>query len=41
MHAGARLNLCDCVAYNLAKQLGVPLLLKGSDFAATDITAAI
>jgi ribonuclease VapC len=36
----ARLNLCDCVAYALAKQLAVPLLYKGSDFAATDIAAA-
>ena len=36
----ARLNLCDCVAYALAKHLTVPLLYKGSDFAATDIVTA-
>ena len=36
----ARLNLCDCVAYALAKQLAVPLLYKGSDFAATDVASA-
>lgn len=36
----ARLNLCDCVTYALAKQLVVPLLYKGSDFAATDVASA-
>jgi ribonuclease VapC len=36
----ARLNLCDCVTYALAKHLDVPLLFKGDDFAATDIVAA-
>jgi ribonuclease VapC len=36
----ARLNLCDCVAYALAKHPGVPLLYKGEDFKATDIVAA-
>ncbi len=40
IHAAARLNLCDCVAYALAKQLDVPLLFKGNDFAATDIARA-
>ncbi|MDX2178399.1 MAG: type II toxin-antitoxin system VapC family toxin [Bryobacteraceae bacterium] len=35
-----RLNLGDCFAYALAKAKGVPLLYKGSDFAATDIEAA-
>ena len=40
IHAAASLNLCDCVAYGLAKHLGVPLLFKGQDFAATDIVAA-
>jgi ribonuclease VapC len=40
IHPAAALNLCDCVAYSLAKQLGVPLLFKGNDFAATDIAAA-
>jgi ribonuclease VapC len=38
IHPIARLNLCDCVAYALAENLGVPLLFKGNDFAATDIT---
>jgi ribonuclease VapC len=36
----ARLNLCDCVAYALAKSLNAPLLFKGQDFAATDVTPA-
>jgi ribonuclease VapC len=33
----ARLNLCDCAAYALAKSLSVPLLFKGNDFTHTDI----
>ena len=37
----ARLNLGDCVAYALAKAVGVPLLFKGNDFVATDIKSAI
>jgi ribonuclease VapC len=37
----ARLNLGDCFAYALAKQLGAPLLYKGDDFALTDIRAAL
>jgi ribonuclease VapC len=40
IHPTARLNLCDCVAYALAKNLNAPLLFKGLDFQATDITAA-
>ncbi len=36
----ARLNLGDCFAYALAKSRGAPLLFKGGDFAATDISAA-
>ena len=40
IHAAASLNLCDCVAYALAKHLNVRLLFKGQDFAATDIVAA-
>ena len=36
----SRLNLCDCIAYALAKTLNVPLLYKGSDFRQTDILAA-
>lgn len=37
----ARLNLGDCFAYALAKQLRVPLLFKGADFAQTDIESAV
>jgi ribonuclease VapC len=33
----ARLNLGDCFAYALARDLGDPLLFKGGDFALTDI----
>lgn len=40
IHPTARLNLCDCVAYALAKHLDAPLLFKGDDFTATDIVAA-
>ncbi len=36
----ARLNFGDCFSYALAKDLGEPLLFKGSDFASTDIEAA-
>ncbi len=36
----AALNYGDCMAYALARSLGAPLLFKGSDFAATDITCA-
>ncbi|MGH6916468.1 MAG: type II toxin-antitoxin system VapC family toxin, partial [Geminicoccaceae bacterium] len=34
----AVLNFGDLFAYALAKQLRLPLLFKGEDFAATDIT---
>jgi ribonuclease VapC len=37
----ARLNLADCFAYALAKQLDAPLLYKGDDFAMTDIRFAL
>lgn len=37
----ARLNFGDCAVYALAKGMNAPLLYKGNDFAATDITAAI
>ena len=37
----ARLNFGDCMAYALAKSLGVPLLYKGNDFAQTDIASAM
>jgi ribonuclease VapC len=36
----ARLNLCDCVAYALAKGMNAPLLFKGNDFTATDVIPA-
>ena len=32
-----RLNLADCAAYALAKNLSAPLLFKGEDFTHTDI----
>jgi ribonuclease VapC len=38
--ARASLNFGDCFAYALAKDLGAPLLFKGTDFAQTDIPAA-
>jgi ribonuclease VapC len=37
----AGLNLGDCFSYGLAKALQAPLLFKGTDFAATDIAAAL
>jgi ribonuclease VapC len=37
----ARLNLCDCAAYALAKTMNSSLLFKGNDFAATDVRAVI
>ncbi len=39
-HSRARLNLCDCAAYALAKGLNAPLLFKGNDFSATDVAPA-
>lgn len=36
----ARLNMGDCFAYACARELGVPLLFKGNDFAQTDIEPA-
>jgi ribonuclease VapC len=33
----ARLNMGDCFAYALARDLGEPLLFRGRDFALTDI----
>jgi ribonuclease VapC len=35
--APASLNYGDCFVYALAKELGVPVLFKGNDFAQTDI----
>lgn len=37
----AGLNFGDCFAYALAKDLGEPLLFKGSDFIHTDIEPAL
>jgi ribonuclease VapC len=37
----ARLNLADCFAYALAKELDAPLLYKGNDFLLTDIRPAL
>jgi len=37
----ASLNFGDCFAYALAKDLGEPLLYKGTDFAQTDIRSAL
>jgi len=37
----AGLNLGDCFAYALAKQLGAALLYKGDAFAMTDIRSAL
>jgi len=36
----ARLNLGDCFAYALAKELDAPLLYKGADFPLTDVKSA-
>lgn len=36
----ARLNMGDCFAYALARELDAPLLYKGDDFRRTDIQAA-
>jgi len=35
----AGLNFGDCLAYGLAKALGMPLLHKVADFAASDLPA--
>jgi len=37
----ARLNMGDCFAYALARDLGEPLLFKGDDFTLTDIELVI
>jgi len=37
----ARLNLGDCFAYALAKEINAPLLFKGDDFGQTDLTPAL
>jgi ribonuclease VapC len=37
----ARLNICDCFAYALAREAGAALLFKGGDFSRTDIVPAV
>jgi ribonuclease VapC len=37
----ARLNFGDCFAYALARDLGEPLLYKGTDFSHTEIRSAL
>lgn len=37
----AQLNFGDCFSYALAKAAGEPLLFKGRDFSATDVTPAL
>jgi ribonuclease VapC len=37
----AGLNLGDCFAYALAKELGEPILFKGDDFKRIDLSGAI
>jgi ribonuclease VapC len=37
----AELNFGDCFAYALAKDLNMPLLFKGRDFARTDVISAV
>ena len=37
----AGLNFGDCFAYALAKDLNMPLLFKGGDFARTDVRSAL
>ena len=37
----ARLNMGDCFSYALARELGEPLLFKGTDFTQTDIEIVI
>ena len=41
IHPKARLNICDCAAYALAKTMNAPLLFKGDDFTHTDIRNAL
>jgi hypothetical protein len=36
----AGLNICDCFAYALAKELDCPLLFVGDDFSRTDVVPA-
>jgi ribonuclease VapC len=36
----AGLNICDCFAYALAKELDCPMLFVGDDFSRTDVVSA-
>ena len=36
----AKLNMCDCFSYGVAKLSDMPLLYKGDDFARTDLAAS-
>ena len=36
----AKLNLCDCFSYAVAKAMDAPLLFVGNDFTQTDIAVA-
>jgi len=40
IHSKARLNLGDCAAYALARNMNAALLFKGRDFSETDIRAS-
>ncbi len=37
----AKLNICDCFAYDVARQLDCPLLFIGDDFSQTDIARVL
>jgi ribonuclease VapC len=41
INSKARLNLCDCAAYTLAKRMKAPLLFKGNDFTHTDLQSCL
>jgi ribonuclease VapC len=41
VHSKARLDLCDCAAYTLAKRMNAPLLFKGNDFTHTDLKGCL
>ena len=41
IHPKARLNLGDCAAYALAKNMNAPLLFKGNDFSETDVLTCV
>jgi ribonuclease VapC len=41
VNPSTRLNFGDCAVYALAKALNCPLLFKGADFQATDLSVAL